>query len=218
MTHSVYLFNWQAFRRTANPFVRAIDQGDFTPLLDQARSLAERFQAEPETWLFDWPATPKPQAIPASADRLKPQIVDFCFLLLLATFLRPCPGGPGERWREISGLVSSFYANPRVGRLLTCGWSTLTLLRPEQKPEPASDSTGWLDLSTIQLLQERLHHLKPLPGGMFWFDPQRAAPPFSQPQNSLPARPAPFSAYAGVAKMLTAAIEAGSGLLFRFRY
>ncbi len=159
---SAYLFDWLAFQREARPLVSAIDAGDFALLFNRARAVADYFEQNPSAWIFSTAFEAHKWAIPAVAGRVKRKDVENGFLLLLTTYLKPCPASLGQRWDEFSMMVSMLNANPRVGKLLRDGWSTLSLLRPELKPEPARDGVGWLDLETIRALQEHLGPLRPI--------------------------------------------------------
>jgi hypothetical protein len=215
--HSAYLFDWQGFQREAAPLVKSIDQRDFGPLLFRAKAVQAHYGATPQAWILRSPSSPQRRGLPDLASRMRPEDVDFCFLLLLSGYLQPCPADLGPHWRHLSSVVSMRSGNMRVGQLLTCGWSTLSLLRPERERAPSRDGVGWLDGDTILALQERLR--------AHWPQHTRPPRPFTDPGELMAALSPnnPVQEWAILAhtasqadSMLRAALEAKAGLFFSY--
>ena len=177
MRERTFLFDHDSFQQQARPFVERADNGNYEPILEQARSIANH--VPPQEWILEGLGTGLSELdAPPEARRR----VGFAFLVLLSKFLRP---NPLVRSIGSVGLVVSHFGwSERDTRLLSQGMATTFLIKPGlvsdplERP-PAGDerwhnpayywwwirpanayNTGWLTYEQVTRFHERLHTIQ----------------------------------------------------------
>ncbi|MBF6614918.1 MAG: hypothetical protein IVW55_17570 [Chloroflexi bacterium] len=179
--HISYLFDWNHFKAEAESLIEAADAGDAARVRDRAAEITGELRFRGQQWILENPwSNPLPDVAGWTVP-LNPEQVGSCFLVVLATHLSESPASLLTDWPLLNAGLSALGWSERDTAILTKGWTTGALLRPDRiadpllRPDLSLDllrynfawrvtttygDVGWLDTATVYQMRERLIPLR----------------------------------------------------------
>ncbi len=223
--HISYLFDWHHFKVEAEPLIQAADAGDAARVRDRAAEITGELRFQGQEWILDNPwSNPLPD-LARWVTPLNPEQIGICFLVVLTTHLSESPASLLADWPLLNAGLSALGWSERDTAILTKGWATGALLRPDGigdpllRPDLTLDllrynfawrvtttygDVGWLDTATVYQMRERLIPIRDQLAYLSEEQLQRAGP--AATIRSL------LTAHDRALIMLSAAVETNRGL------